>query len=188
MSDAITAVIFIVALLIGLPVLILWLRDRIAGALRARRNPPETTAADRRAYEQRLLRPDWDFYERHLQRPAPLALRELYVDWQLATAQDLAYGDNECITTFGPLDMEGSLDTRPCLGLDAVAIATNQVGDPIYLRPGVSEADTVLSRIMTEAIPKSSRSRSPRCLRDSEMPTVPPNGTHIKVATPWAPR
>lgn len=42
-----------------------------------RRHPPEQEAAERKALEERLLSPDWAFYERHLQRLAPAALREL---------------------------------------------------------------------------------------------------------------
>jgi hypothetical protein len=143
MIDAIAAIISIIALLIGLPVLILRLRDRIANALRARRNSPENLAANRRNYEQRILRPDWEFYERHLERPVPPVLRELYTERELITAQGFDYSDSERISTFGPLDVEGSLDTQPLLGFDAVAIATNEFGDPIYLRPGFSEPDIV---------------------------------------------
>jgi hypothetical protein len=55
----------------------------------------------------------------------------------------LKYADIERITTFEPLDEQGLLDTRPWLGFDAVAIATGQFGDPIYLRPGSSEPNVV---------------------------------------------
>jgi hypothetical protein len=143
MSDTTKSVIFLIALFIGLPLLILWMRDRVSRAVWRRRNPPKKVAADRRAYEERILRPDWTFYERHLQRPAPTALRELYSDRALVTAQGLEYTDADRISTFEPLDEQGLLDTRPWLGFDAVAIATSDFGDPIYLRPGSSEADTV---------------------------------------------
>ena len=59
------------------------------------------------------------------------------------TAQGLDYGDADNISTFEALDEQGLLDTRPWLGFDAVAIATSDFGDPIYLRPGPSEGDTV---------------------------------------------
>src|SRR5687767_12221008 len=143
MSDTTKAILILVALLIGLPVFILWLRDRLHKSRWRRANPPEKLAADRRAYEERILRPDWAFYERHLQRPAPAALRELYADRVLVTAQGLDYTDAEQISTFEALDEKGLLETRPWLGFDAVAIATSDLGDPIYLRPGASEADTV---------------------------------------------
>jgi hypothetical protein len=92
---------------------------------------------------QRILHPDWVFYERHLERPVPPALRELYADRELVVLQDLKYADAERITTFDPLDERALLDTRPWLGFDAVAIATGQFGDPIYLRPGSSEPNLV---------------------------------------------
>jgi hypothetical protein len=143
MSETTKSVIFLVALLIGLPVLILWLRDRVSHAVWRYRNPPEKIAADRRAYEERILCPDWAFYERHLQRPAPTALRELYADRSLVTAQGINYSDSDYISTFEALDKQGLLDTRPWLGFDAVAVATSGAGDPIYLRPGSSESNKV---------------------------------------------
>src|SRR5260221_9089740 len=143
MSETIKTVIFIVALLVGLPLLVLWLRDRVSSARWRRRNSPEKLAADRRAYEERILRPDWAFYERHLQRPVPSALRELYADRVLVTAQDLDYTDDARISTFEALDEQGLIDTRPWLGFNVIAIATSDFGDPIYLRPVASEADTV---------------------------------------------
>jgi hypothetical protein len=143
MSDTTKVVIFLVALLVGLPVFILLLRDRINKARWKRKNPPEKLAADRRVYEERLLRPDWAFYERHLQRPVPPALRELYADKTLVIGQQLVYTDAEHISTFGALDEQGFIDSRLWLGFDVVAIANSNFGDPIYLRPGNSEADTV---------------------------------------------
>lgn len=143
MGDTIASVIFLVVLFIGLPLLLLRLRDRANRALAQRRNPPEKLAADRRAYESRILRPDWGYYERHLHRPAPPALRELYADRAFVTAQDLDYADGARIGTFHPLDEQGLLETRRWIGFDAIAIATTDFGDPIYLRPGSSEADTV---------------------------------------------
>ena len=143
MSDTVKTVISLVALFIGLPLLILWLRDRVSRARGRRRNSPEKLKVDRREYEERIVRPDWVFYERHLQRPAPRALRELYADRALVTAQSLEYTDAGRISTFEALDEQGLLDTRPWLGFDAVAIATSDFGDPIYLRSGASESDTV---------------------------------------------
>ena len=143
MSDTVKSVLFLVALFIGLPILVLWLRDRVHRALLRRRNPPETLAADRRAYESRILHPDWGFYERHLQRAAPPALRDLYADRAFVTRQDIGYTDGARIGTFAPLDEQGLSETRQWLGFDAIAIATTDFGDPIYLRPGPSEADTV---------------------------------------------
>lgn len=143
MSDTAKSIILMAGLYFGLAALILWLRDRVSRGIWRWRNPPEKLAADRRAYEARLLRPDWEFYERYLQRPAPSALRELYADRVLITAQGLDYSDFDDISTFEALDEQGLRNTRPWLEFDAVAIATSGVGDPIYLRPGGSETDTV---------------------------------------------
>jgi hypothetical protein len=143
MGDTLTAVIAIVALFVGLPVVVLWLRDRASRADRHRPESPERLAAIRRAFEERLLRPDWAFYERHLRRHAPSALRELYADRGLVTAQDVQYADDARISTFNPLDEQGLLDARRWIGLDVVPLGTSDFGDPLYLRPGSSEADAV---------------------------------------------
>jgi hypothetical protein len=120
--------------------LILLLKDRIAGALRRRRNPPEQVEAEICAH---LLQPDWAFYERHLQRPVPAALRELYSDMALLRACESYRGKNEGISSFGPLREDQVLDTREEIGYDIVPLATSGCGDPIFLKPGASEADTV---------------------------------------------
>ena len=143
MSDTAKSIIGLVALLVGVPVGILWLRDRVNTIRYRRRNTPEKVAAETRAFEERLFHPHWEFYERHLQRPAPAALRELFADRALLAAQGLDYDDGEVISTFGALDEQGLLDTREWLGFDVVALATSDFGDPIYLRPGRSEPDTV---------------------------------------------
>jgi hypothetical protein len=142
MNDTTKSIIGLVALLVGVPVGILGLRDLVNRARHGRRNTPEKVAAERRAFEERLFHPDWEFYERHLQRPAPAALRELYADRALLTAS-LDYDEGEVINTFNPLDEQGLLDTGEWLGFDVVATATSDFGDPIYLRPGRAEPDTV---------------------------------------------
>ena len=142
-TGTVTTVVFMISLYFGLALLILWVRDRVSSALHQKRNSPEKVAAERAAYEKRILRPDWTFYERHLVRPAPAALRDLYADRTLVTSQGLEYSDLEYITTFDALDEQGLLDARPWLGFDAVPIATGQFGDPIYLRPGPSEIDVL---------------------------------------------
>ena len=127
---------------IGLSLAILWTRDRVSRALWRRRNPPEKLEAERRAYEQRVLHPDWGFYERHLQRPVPAALREIFADPRVVTSTDVACGD-VTITSFSPIDEAGLTETREWIGEDVVAFASTIFGDPIYLRPGPSEPDTV---------------------------------------------
>jgi len=127
-------------ILIGLPSLWFALNGRFSFRAGVSK---EQLAAERLAYEQRILRPDWAFYERHLQRPVPAALRSLYADQALVTAGLIKYSDTHVINSFEALDEQGLLDTRDQVGCDVVAIATTDCGDPIYLRPGSSEPDKV---------------------------------------------
>lgn len=142
-NDTAKTVLGILAIFVALPVAILWLRNRVSRAWQRRRNPPEKIAADHEAFQERLRHPDWSFYERHLQRPAPQSLRQLLADHTLLLAEGLDYPGDQRINTFNPLDEQALLDTRPWLGFDAVAIATSDFGDPIYLRPGPDEPDVV---------------------------------------------
>src|SRR5262245_2223287 len=104
MGDQIATVLAIVAVFIGLPVALLWAKDRVT---RARRESPRARAAraaERQAYEERILQPDWALVEVHLQRPIPAALRELYADRTLVTSRDLDYSIHHSIGTFEALD------------------------------------------------------------------------------------
>ncbi len=122
---------------------ILIARDRIENAIWSKRNPPEKIAAERREQVERILHPDWEFYERHLQRPAPTALRELYADPSLITMTCFEYSEDEFINTFSELEEQAIIDANPVLPFEIVPIAVNDFGDPIYLRPGPSEPDVV---------------------------------------------
>jgi hypothetical protein len=121
-------------------VIILLLKDCISDELRRRRNLPEQVDP---TYRARLLTPDWAFYERHLQRPAPAALRELYSDIGLISACESYRGKRQGISCFEPLKEDGLLDTHANIGHNIVPIATSGCGDPIYLKPGVKESDAV---------------------------------------------
>jgi hypothetical protein len=111
--------------------------------LSRRRHPPEMQAAERQALEERILSPDWAFYERHLQRPAPTALRQLFADKALVTSCGLAFSKSNGISTFNPLDQDSLVDTADLLGFDVVPFATSDCGDAIFLRPGKDAPDTV---------------------------------------------
>ena|SRR2546421_5825064 len=108
-----------------------------------RRHPPEEEAAERKALEERILSPDWTFYERHLQRPAPAALRELFADRRLVTSCGLKFTKSDGISSFNPLDEDSLLDTADQLGYDVVPFATSDCGDAIFLRPGTDQSNTV---------------------------------------------
>jgi len=124
-------------------VIILLLKDRIPALLRRRQNLPEVIDA---TYRTSLLSPDWAFYERHLQRPVPVALRELYSDMALISACASYRSKREGISCFVPLREDGLLDTHNEVGHNIVPIATSGCGDPIYLKPGATgvHLDTVL--------------------------------------------
>ena len=125
---------------IGLPSLWFALRGRFT--LRDEPSPDQLAAA-RQDYEALILKPDWALYERHLQRPAPAALRELYADRRMVTDGGLNCGDKHIIGTFEALNETGLLDTQDQLGFGIIPLATSDCGDPIYLRPGPSESDIV---------------------------------------------
>ena len=142
-SDTVKTIAAITLILVALPFLILWVRDRRTTALRYRDHPPEQLVAERAAYLERILQPDWALVERYLHRSAPSTLRELYAAGALVTAQDLKYTNDEAISTFEALDHQGVRDAKALLGFDALVIATTDCGDPVYLRVGPAEADTV---------------------------------------------
>src|SRR5262245_16345289 len=141
MADAVITVLVIVLLFIGLPVCLLRIIDRKrTGRARHQSGSP---VAEREAYERRILAPDWLCVERHLRRPPPQALRDLYADRSLIIRRDLQYDDDRLVSTFEPLDEEAMIKTSQSLEFDAVVIATTDFGDSVYLRPGATEADTV---------------------------------------------
>ncbi len=140
MNDSMNEKIILMVVPAAAVVIILLLKDRISVALRRRRSPPEKVEAEIRA---RLLQTDWAFYERHLQRPVPAALRELYSDTALLTTCLSYRGKREGISSFEPLNESYLLDTHDEIGYDIVPFATSGCGDPIYLRPGAKQPDTV---------------------------------------------
>ena len=143
MPDEMLSIVVIVMVFIGLPVALLVTRDRIA---RARRNSPAHLSkieVERQAYERRILAPDWSCVERHLRRPVPPALRELYADLSLVTRRDVRYSTDCALSTFEALDEQAMADARAWLGFEAVVFASTQEGDAIYLRPGPSDDDAV---------------------------------------------
>jgi hypothetical protein len=128
--------------LIAIAVCFCWVNDRFMQVMWRWRNPPEKLDAERRALEARIANPDWAFYERHLQRPAPASLRDLYSDQRLLLSGGTDYDENHRISSFQPLDRAGLVETRDLLGFDVVPIADSE-GDLIYLRPGPAEKDAI---------------------------------------------
>jgi hypothetical protein len=131
-----------IVVLVALAVGFCWLNDRFMDVMWRWRNPPEKLAAEQRAHEARITNPDWAFYERHLQRPAPASLRELYSDQRLLLSCGIDFDESHRISSFQPLDPAGLVETRDLLGFDVVPFADSE-GDLIYLRPGPTEKNAV---------------------------------------------
>src|SRR5678815_1341150 len=104
MADTVITVLVLVLLFIGLPASLLRIIDR-KRAGRAR-HPSGSHLAEREAHERRILALDWPCVERHLRRPPPQALRDLYADRSLVNRRDLQYDDDRLVSTFEPLDEE----------------------------------------------------------------------------------
>ena len=121
---------------------VLTARDWIDEAFRWRRETPERLAAVTLAQERRLLTPDWAYYERHLQRAVPEAIRELYRDRDLVLSGGFQYDEFHCITSFEPIDSDSLLETRDFMGFDVLPLASSD-GDIVYLRPGRDEPDVI---------------------------------------------
>lgn len=142
MIDLLLTAAFVVGLFVVLPLCIVMAGDRIAAVVDRIRNPPAKREAERRARWERVMAPDFTFYEQHLGRAVPSALRALYADRELVQALPLPCGD-EVIDALEPLDAHSLVDDDDGLGGAVVPIARTDFGDPIYLRAGAREADTV---------------------------------------------
>lgn len=136
MNIIITATIYLSAL-IALAVAILWLVDRLSKA------SPTKGKTDRAAFIKRLTNPDWKYFERHLQRSPPKALRNLFSKHELLVAgTNMEFEDSCLVTSFEPLDAHGLKHTKEWLALEVIPFASSD-GDPIYLRPGAKEVNAV---------------------------------------------
>lgn len=130
------------ASLLGVAVLVVLANDRVRGAYWRKRNPPEKLRVEREARERELLTPDWDFYEGHLQRPAPTSLRQAFAERSILTFPKVVQSGDIYITSFEPLRRESLVEAGDWLGYDVVPFASSD-GDLIFLKPGPSEADTI---------------------------------------------
>ncbi|MDJ0941676.1 MAG: hypothetical protein QNJ00_18065 [Woeseiaceae bacterium] len=130
-----------VAALFVLAAIVLVVIDRLQDLYWRRKNPPEKLAAERLAYRERIRNPDWAFFAAHLRRDVPRSLKDLYADHETVLADTAVFGDEPI--SFGAIDERGLTETVEWPGVEAVAIARNDSGDPIYLRPGADETNAV---------------------------------------------
>jgi hypothetical protein len=117
------------------------------------RNPPEKIEEQRREYEARLLRPDWQFYERHLLRPVPVALRRLFDQQDILDRLGVMFdldGAKIYVTGLCPIDEQGLEDARSYFQLDIVPFADSD-GDVYFLKPGLNESNAVYEAFFHES-------------------------------------
>jgi hypothetical protein len=143
MADTVATILALALIFVGIPVLTLRIIDWRRNAGRRSDHSAASDNQERMAYEHRLLNPDWSYVERCLRRPVPQALRDLYADRPMITRRDLAYTDEQVLSSFVPLDEQAIEDTTRWLGFQAVALATTDFGDAVYLRPGEAGGDIV---------------------------------------------
>jgi hypothetical protein len=100
-------------------------------------------ADERRQRMHRLQNPDWGFYEKHLQRPVPAALKRLFANASLVGYSGKPLESGEIyVTAFEPIDQQAVVDSEEWLGFEVVPFASSD-GDLIYFHPGPLEADRV---------------------------------------------
>lgn len=141
-----------------LNVFLLWLVLFTVGAvLLWRFEGPRRVAAARVAFanlveerRERLRSPNWEFYEAHLGRPVPDALRRFYAQTDLLLSDGLNYeppipGAESCCSslTFLPVDPEELVAGEDWNEYDFVPFAHDEEGDPIFLRPGADVSNAV---------------------------------------------
>jgi len=95
----------------------------------------------------KLLAPDWGFYGRHLGREVPGALQSLYRDERRISRLAIPVpGRDYAINCFVPVSQEELLEAEPYEKWpqhSIVPLATTDLGDPIYLKPGPAETNAV---------------------------------------------
>jgi hypothetical protein len=117
--------------------LILLMRDRIYAPISKFKNPPDGVAAQKLRFEQRLLSPDWKFYQEHLGRQVPEALKHAFGSVTLILSP---HHFSDFYVTFFPIDKAALDETWVLPGIVAFA---GSDGDPIFLKPGAASPDSV---------------------------------------------
>ena len=126
---------------VGLAFGVCWFLGLIGRGVMRLQNPPEKVAAAARAFQARLEKPDWTFYEGHLKRPVPESLKRLYSNHRFIAAENLDYNDEHSVVLCA-LDSKGRDDYQSWSGSDVVPIG-NSHDNFIYLKSGEREPNTV---------------------------------------------
>ena len=115
MNDTLKTIFGLAAVFIGLPLAILFLRDRLS-------RPSRKAIQDySRKFEERLANPDFPSLERHFGHPLPAALRALYLDpvermrdqFEVAPSANAPRGERWPIAFYQPADAESLRDMWP---------------------------------------------------------------------------
>ncbi|MCP4712604.1 MAG: hypothetical protein GY869_28600 [Planctomycetes bacterium] len=148
MVDAILLILFVLGIYIGLPILILWLRDK----MEAKRNrlSPQEVEKRRRRYQERLLNPDFDALERYYGHPLPRAIKDLYEDqeelfrqdFKVAESTDTHELDRYTILRYHPADME-SLSEAWSGCEEYFAFASDSLGNTYMIKPDCDDPAVV---------------------------------------------
>lgn len=85
MKDTILTIVVILGIFIALPMLILWLRDKLFYP----KLSPEEIELHKRKFEERLRSPNLDALQAHFSHALPAALRELYGNLDLLMQSDI---------------------------------------------------------------------------------------------------
>jgi len=87
MKDTFVTVLFISGLFIILPILILWLKDKVFH----RKPTPEQTKEHGRRFKERLLSPDYASLEAHYGHVLPKLLKDLYANHKEILRSDFIF-------------------------------------------------------------------------------------------------
>ena len=104
-------------------------------------------AEAKRAFQQRLLAPDWEIYAQHLAREVPGAMKQLYVEFALLLSElEITLESGMVVTEFFPLDAQAFIDQKAFqpenMGFDCLPFATLS-GQELFLQPGYTAANSV---------------------------------------------
>ena len=104
-------------------------------------------AQAKRAFQQRLLAPDWELYAAHLERDVPDAMKLLYVEFALLLSEvEITLEGGITITEFFPIDAQAVLDQKAFqpenMGFDCLPFATLS-GQELFLQPGRAVTNSV---------------------------------------------